>query len=71
MCNHSHFCSRWVLDIHVKQVKDWDVEWKIEDDSKLLAGIHEYGLGSWEAIKMDPTYNLAEKVRTVIDAISS
>jgi chromodomain-helicase-DNA-binding protein 1 len=40
----------------------WDVLWTIEDDSKLLAGVHEYGLGSWEAIKMDPSYGLADKV---------
>lgn len=46
----------------VKDVKDWDVNWTIEDDSKLLAGIYEYGVGSWESIKMDPSYSLADKV---------
>ena len=43
-------------------MKDWDVPWTIEDDSKLLAGVYEYGNGSWEAIKMDPTYALADKI---------
>ncbi|XP_074651720.1 chromodomain-helicase-DNA-binding protein 1-like isoform X2 [Tubulanus polymorphus] len=32
----------------------WDCPWDIEEDSMLLVGIHEYGMGSWEAIKMDP-----------------
>ena len=53
----------------VKSVKDWDVPWSIEDDSRLLAGVFEYGFGSWEAIKMDPTYGLAEKVFTVVTFI--
>ena len=43
-------------------MKDWDVPWTIEDDSRLLAGVYEYGYGSWEAIKMDPTYALADKI---------
>lgn len=55
-------CPRWVLPITVKPVKDWDVAWTIEDDSRLLAGVYEYGYGSWEAIKMDPTYALADKI---------
>jgi hypothetical protein len=52
---------RWVLRAKVKAAH-WDVLWSIEDDSRLLAGVHEYGLGSWEAIKMDPSYCLADKV---------
>ena len=52
---------RWVLKGRVKAAH-WDVLWNIEDDSRLLAGVHEYGLGSWEAIKMDPSYGLADKV---------
>lgn len=43
-------------------MRDWDVPWAIEDDSKLLAGVYEYGVGSWEAIKMDPSFGLADKV---------
>lgn len=40
----------------------WDCPWDIEEDSDLLKGVHEYGLGSWEAIKMDPNLNLHDKV---------
>lgn len=46
----------------MKDVKDWDIPWTIEEDSRLLAGIYEYGVGSWESIKMDPSYCLADKV---------
>lgn len=48
-----------------KEQKGWDVEWEIEDDVALLKGIYRYGLGSWEAIKMDPDYGLAEKVSSI------
>jgi len=41
---------------------NWDCEWMVEDDSRLLAGVYEYGIGSWEAIKMDPSYQLMDKV---------
>ena len=58
--------SSWVLNAKVKSVKYWDIDWTIEDDSRLLAGVYEYGYGSWEAIKMDPSYNLADKVSETI-----
>ncbi|VDK84847.1 unnamed protein product [Litomosoides sigmodontis] len=45
-----------------KEQKGWDVEWDITDDLALLKGIYRYGLGSWEEIKMDPGYGLAEKI---------
>ncbi|CAG9533755.1 unnamed protein product [Cercopithifilaria johnstoni] len=45
-----------------KEQKGWDVEWDIADDLALLKGIYRYGLGSWEEIKMDPDYGLAEKI---------
>uniref|UniRef100_A0A914RC85 ATP-dependent helicase CHD1-2/hrp3 HTH domain-containing protein n=1 Tax=Parascaris equorum TaxID=6256 RepID=A0A914RC85_PAREQ len=44
-----------------KQQKGWDVEWYIDDDVALLRGVYRYGLGSWEAIKMDPDYGLVDK----------
>lgn len=47
---------------HPKPQKGWDVNWEIEDDVALLKGVYRYGLGSWEAIKMDPDYGLADKV---------
>ncbi|KHJ77311.1 hypothetical protein OESDEN_23069, partial [Oesophagostomum dentatum] len=42
--------------------KGWDVEWNTIDDKALLQGVYKYGLGSWEAIKMDPQLGLADKV---------
>ena len=38
----------------------WDIQWSNEEDSKLLRGIFDYGLGSWEAIKMDPGLGLTQ-----------
>ena len=60
-----HFFSllfRWVLKCKLKSASGWDCTWTVEDDSRLLAGVYEYGFGSWEAIKMDPSYKLMEKV---------
>ncbi|EYC45977.1 hypothetical protein Y032_0412g981 [Ancylostoma ceylanicum] len=42
--------------------KGWDVEWTSVDDTALLRGVYKYGLGSWEAIKMDPQLGLADKI---------
>ncbi|XP_060072209.1 chromodomain-helicase-DNA-binding protein 1-like isoform X1 [Ylistrum balloti] len=53
--------SNYRLTAHVKAVH-WDCPWDIEEDSNLLKGIHEYGMGSWEAIKMDPCLNLHDKI---------
>lgn len=43
---------------------NWSVEWGLDEDSNLLKGIYEYGVGNWEALKMDPELNLHEKVKT-------
>lgn len=32
------------------------------DDAALLRGVYKYGIGSWEAIKMDPELGLADKI---------
>ena len=40
----------------------WGVPWDVPDDSMLLVGIFEYGLGSWEAIKADESLSLSPKV---------
>jgi len=40
----------------------FDCEWDIEDDSRLLRGVFEYGLGNWDAVKMDDTLQLCDKV---------
>lgn len=46
----------------VKFVRYGDVDWDIEDDSKLLRGIYQHGMGSWEAIKADPSIGLERKI---------
>ena len=45
-------------------VKDthWDVDWGLEEDSRLLQGVYEYGVGAWESIKIDPHLRLEEKI---------
>ena len=40
----------------------WDVEWEVTDDSMLVVGIYEYGLGSWETIKADPKLALSKVI---------
>ena len=53
--------GRWKLIAQVKQVH-WDCPWDTDQDTNLLQGIYEYGMGSWESIKMDPDLDLHEKV---------
>ncbi|XP_066991707.2 chromodomain-helicase-DNA-binding protein 1 isoform X2 [Anabrus simplex] len=53
--------KKWVLEARVKP-SGFDVEWTIEDDSRLLQGVYQYGMGSWEAIKMDPSLGIADKI---------
>ncbi|XP_055685327.1 chromodomain-helicase-DNA-binding protein 1 [Lutzomyia longipalpis] len=52
---------KWVLDIKTRPA-NFDVEWHVEEDSRLLCGIYQYGIGSWEAMKMDPSLGLSEKI---------
>ncbi|KAL3867259.1 hypothetical protein ACJMK2_044474 [Sinanodonta woodiana] len=53
--------KKFQLDCHVKAVH-WDCLWDIEEDTNLLKGIYEYGMGSWEQMKMDPELNLHDKI---------
>ncbi|GAB6019009.1 hypothetical protein CHUAL_000642 [Chamberlinius hualienensis] len=53
--------KRWTLTASCKDTH-WAIAWTIEDDSKLLRGIYEYGIGNWEAIKMDPDIGLSDKI---------
>ncbi|KAF2899454.1 hypothetical protein ILUMI_06728 [Ignelater luminosus] len=53
--------SKWVLDARTKPAH-FDFEWDISDDSKLLQGIYQYGMGSWEQIKMDPSLGISDKI---------
>lgn len=49
---------------HRTRPANFDVEWGVPDDSKLLAGIYQYGMGSWEAIKMDSSFGIGDKILT-------
>uniref|UniRef100_A0A8D8QZD2 Chromodomain-helicase-DNA-binding protein 1 n=1 Tax=Cacopsylla melanoneura TaxID=428564 RepID=A0A8D8QZD2_9HEMI len=53
--------AQWTLDVRVKAA-NFDVDWEIQEDSKLLLGIYQYGLGSWEAMKMDPSLGISDKI---------
>ncbi|XP_065415328.1 chromodomain-helicase-DNA-binding protein 2 isoform X30 [Chrysemys picta bellii] len=43
----------------------FDVDWGVEDDSRLLLGIYEHGYGNWELIKTDPELKLTDKILPV------
>jgi len=43
-------------------MRAWDCVWGPEDDTNLLLGIYEYGMGSWEQIQSDPSFGLNKKV---------
>merc|ERR1712147_66770 len=51
----------WVLELSLKDAH-FDVAWGIEEDSKLLGGIWEHGLGSWEQVKADKGLDLGGKI---------
>ena len=62
--SHSLF-SRWRIDKNTKPT-GWDLEWGLEEDSMLLLGVYEHGLGSWDKVIADAKLNLAEKVRYAV-----
>ncbi|KAG8189231.1 hypothetical protein JTE90_013761 [Oedothorax gibbosus] len=53
--------KKWVLKEHVKDAH-FDIPWTLEDDSRLLKGVYEHGMGNWESIKMDPAFELEKKI---------
>ncbi|KAL3289544.1 hypothetical protein HHI36_022961 [Cryptolaemus montrouzieri] len=53
--------SKWVLQARTKQAH-FDVDWDANEDSKLLQGIYLYGMGSWEQIKLDPSFGIGDKI---------
>ncbi|XP_055634579.1 chromodomain-helicase-DNA-binding protein 1 isoform X2 [Toxorhynchites rutilus septentrionalis] len=53
--------AKWVLQIKTRPA-NFDVEWSGDDDSRLLRGIYQFGIGSWEAMKMEDSLNLADKI---------
>lgn len=52
---------KWVIQIKTRPA-NFDIDWTVEDDSKLLCGIYQYGIGSWDAIKMDPRLCITNKI---------
>lgn len=52
---------RWKFDAKTKSAH-FDVDWGSDDDTKLLRGIYIYGLGSWEQIKLDPSFGIGDKI---------
>lgn len=63
-CLQSHAPSIYNYYFHRTRPANFDVEWGVADDSKLLAGIYQYGMGSWEAIKMDSSFEIGDKILT-------
>uniref|UniRef100_A0A8C4MNS2 Chromodomain helicase DNA binding protein 2 n=1 Tax=Equus asinus asinus TaxID=83772 RepID=A0A8C4MNS2_EQUAS len=55
---------KYCLTCRVKAAH-FDVEWGVEDDSRLLLGIYEHGYGNWELIKTDPELKLTDKILPV------
>lgn len=51
----------WTLDLPTKDAH-FDTPWAAAEDSALLRGIYEHGMGSWEAMKMDPNLGLTAKI---------
>lgn len=47
--------------VSLKEVS-WSVAWGVDEDSRLLRGVYEYGMGAWESIKLDPVLHLQDKV---------
>ncbi|XP_076465125.1 chromodomain-helicase-DNA-binding protein 1-like isoform X2 [Babylonia areolata] len=58
--------KKYMLSCYVKKVH-WGCEWIVSDDSNLLRGVYEYGMGSWEAIKMDSELKLHDKILPDVD----
>lgn len=54
--------SKWTLELKRVKSANFDFDWDITDDSKLLIGIYHYGLGSWEAMKIDTALGLSDKI---------
>uniref|UniRef100_A0A8C3T2I6 DNA helicase n=1 Tax=Chelydra serpentina TaxID=8475 RepID=A0A8C3T2I6_CHESE len=55
---------KYCLTCRVKAAH-FDVDWGVEDDSRLLLGIYEHGYGNWELIKTDPELKLSDKILPV------
>ncbi|EDW03164.1 chromodomain-helicase-DNA-binding protein 1 [Drosophila grimshawi] len=57
----AHERQQWTFNIKTRSA-NFDVEWGADEDTHLLRGIYQYGIGSWEQMKLDPTLKLSEKI---------
>ncbi|ALC38337.1 Chd1, partial [Drosophila busckii] len=53
--------QQWTFNIKTRAA-NFDVDWGAEEDTQLLRGIYQYGIGSWEQMKLDSTLKLSEKI---------
>jgi len=53
--------------VHVKDA-GFDCDWTVTEDASLLRGVYKYGVGSWDAIRMDPELGLSD-VRFICGAL--
>lgn len=53
--------ERFQLKVHVKN-SHFDCDWHLDDDGNLLKGVYEYGMGNWDAIKLDSALKLQDKI---------
>ncbi|GAA6018197.1 hypothetical protein JCM10207_002864 [Rhodosporidiobolus poonsookiae] len=53
---------KWTLPVDsVKNTSQWNCDWGIDDDAKLLIGVWRHGHGSWELIQEDEDLGFEEK----------
>ncbi|XP_036148623.1 chromodomain-helicase-DNA-binding protein 1 isoform X3 [Monomorium pharaonis] len=53
--------ANWHFDFKLKPA-NFECDWTSEDDARLLKGIYQHGMGSWEAIKTDASLELGDKI---------
>lgn len=53
--------ARWQLEFKTRPA-NFDVEWGQREDTKLMVGIYQYGMGSWEAMKVDASLEFVDKI---------
>ncbi|ELU11024.1 hypothetical protein CAPTEDRAFT_167753 [Capitella teleta] len=61
VAQHKEEGKAFKFTYHTKDAH-FDCDWDDDDDANLLLGVYEYGMGNWEAIKMDPKFNLNDKI---------
>ncbi|KAM0749051.1 hypothetical protein T439DRAFT_343555 [Meredithblackwellia eburnea MCA 4105] len=54
--------AKWVFPVgDTKANANWNCEWGIDEDARLLVGVWKHGHGMWEAIQNDETLGLKDK----------